>query len=390
MSTPFKDDDKRSYWERDEANKKRANICLVRHAVAADQHTEAVLGDDDGRIAKLATEIAEGTDGLNFIVAELDNRPELRAFVDAVIGATGGSDDFVEITDKELAARLGRSTKTVQDYRVKFREIDNHTLLIEIKDNWRHPDTHVSHPHAYKCKVTALAAEALQNAKLSPLWSGDTKARVKVMKEAAETVTKGLSLGKPRSSKKRKQKTDAEKVDLKLAQVAALLDEIASLRSMVKNPDFARVWESCQKVDDSFNRVRQAYDFEGAISMQDQEKKDGNAPGDVSVAEVVETQVEAGQVEKTSTCNDSTESTTCENHEFFDAPVKVPEIPPDAEHTCPSPPVEPELIEERVFIMCEAGDVAEVKAARIARRDLCETCRTRTSDDNLEAESWPP
>jgi hypothetical protein len=43
-------------------------------------------------------------------------------------------------------------------------------------------------------------------------------------------------------------------------------------------------------------------------------------------------------------------------------------------HTCPSPAVEPELIEERVFIMCEAGDVSETEAAQIARRDLCETC----------------
>ncbi len=43
-------------------------------------------------------------------------------------------------------------------------------------------------------------------------------------------------------------------------------------------------------------------------------------------------------------------------------------------HTCPSPDVDSELITERVYIMCEAGDVSETEAAQIARRDLCEVC----------------
>jgi hypothetical protein len=43
-------------------------------------------------------------------------------------------------------------------------------------------------------------------------------------------------------------------------------------------------------------------------------------------------------------------------------------------HTCPSPDVAPLLIEERVSVMCAAGGVSEVEAARIARRDLCEAC----------------
>jgi len=43
-------------------------------------------------------------------------------------------------------------------------------------------------------------------------------------------------------------------------------------------------------------------------------------------------------------------------------------------HACPSPDVEPDLIAERVYIMCEAGDVSETEAAQIARRELCEVC----------------
>jgi len=43
-------------------------------------------------------------------------------------------------------------------------------------------------------------------------------------------------------------------------------------------------------------------------------------------------------------------------------------------HTCPSPDVDPDLIAERVYIMCEAGDVSETEAAQVARRELCEVC----------------
>jgi hypothetical protein len=103
--------------------------------------------------------------------------------------------------------------------------------------------------------------------------------------------------------------------------------------------------------------------------------------------------------------NSATAGTPAESVNFARSPLTEPaknqcsnefSVPKDgtlnlpAGHTCPSPPVEPELIEERVYIMSEAGDISETEAAAIARRDLCETCRTRASDDNLEAESWPP
>jgi hypothetical protein len=43
-------------------------------------------------------------------------------------------------------------------------------------------------------------------------------------------------------------------------------------------------------------------------------------------------------------------------------------------HTCPSPDVDPDLITERVAVMCEGSDVSETEAAGVARRELCETC----------------
>jgi len=60
-------------------------------------------------------------------------------------------------------------------------------------------------------------------------------------------------------------------------------------------------------------------------------------------------------------------------------------------HTCPSPPVEPEQLDERIFIMCEGGDVSEAEAAEIARRDLCEACRVRPPEsDNSEVRQRCP
>jgi hypothetical protein len=60
-------------------------------------------------------------------------------------------------------------------------------------------------------------------------------------------------------------------------------------------------------------------------------------------------------------------------------------------HTCPSPPVEPEQLDERIFIMCEGGDVSEAEAAEIARRDLCEACRVRVPEsDHFEVRQRCP
>jgi hypothetical protein len=58
-------------------------------------------------------------------------------------------------------------------------------------------------------------------------------------------------------------------------------------------------------------------------------------------------------------------------------------------HTCPSPDVDPDLIAERVAVMCEGSDVSETEAAGVARRELCETCHeverlTRSQVTELE------
>jgi len=59
-------------------------------------------------------------------------------------------------------------------------------------------------------------------------------------------------------------------------------------------------------------------------------------------------------------------------------------------HTCPSPDVPPELIEERVFIMCEGSDMSPTEAAPIARRELCEVCAEAAKIARSQAFEYAP
>ncbi len=291
-----------------------------REAAARELHQ---LGDADNASDMLAEDFAQATDAANFLIADIDNRPEMRAFVDAVIGATMGDAEFVEITDEELAKRLGRSTKTVQTYRNKFREIDAHGILIEIKDNWRDPLTGASHSHAYKCKITALATEAMQDARTSPHWTRGAEGRSKALEDAAARVALGATLGALRKPKRRKEPTDAEVMTRKLRQATNAVLAAANRRGMVRNPDDAELWDLRQAHVAALKEFDEVCGFDTSISTQDsyiRSMERGQVEGQVERGQV-EGQVERGQVEKTSTQNDSMKLTTYENGETQPAPV---------------------------------------------------------------------
>jgi hypothetical protein len=286
-----------------------------RDAAARELH---LLGESDNAAAALAQDFAQATDAANLLIADIDNRPQLRAFIDAVIGATAGEPEFVEITDDELAKRLGRSTKSVQVYRNEFREVDAHGILIEIKDNWRDPITHASHPHAYKCKITALAVEAIQEARTSPHWTRGAEGRLKALEDAAASVSLGATLGALRKGKKRPPRTDADVMASKVKMAANALRRAAQLRAMVKNPNWEMLQELRQTVVDALEEFDAAGEFGESISTQDSYIRSMETQPPFLQ---VETQVEGGQVEETSTQNESTESTTYKNRETQPAPI---------------------------------------------------------------------
>ncbi len=266
-----------------------------RDAAARELH---LLGDSDNAAAALAEEdFAQITDAANFLIADIDNRPELRAFVDAVIGATMGDPGFVEITDEELAKRLGRSTKSVQNYRNMFREVDAHGILIEIKDNWRDPISGASHPHAYKCKITALAVEAMQDARTSPQWTRGAEGRSKALEDAAARVAQGATLGALRKPKRRKEPTDAEVMTRKLRLATNAVLDAAKRRGMVRNPDDAELWDLRQAHVAALKEFDEVCGFDTGISTQDSYIRS-------MASEQVETQVETQQGEKVDTWYD--------------------------------------------------------------------------------------
>jgi hypothetical protein len=335
MSTPFQDQDGHGYQRQSVADMRRARLRVVRTHIVADE-TEA-----DRQHAEHVQTLALGTDAANYVIADLAACPGVRAFVDAVIGVTGGGDEFVYVTDKDLAGRMGVSTATVATYRKQFMAVKNYSALIEIKHNYRDPTTNESFPHRYRCKVTALAVEAMQNAQLAPGWTGDTDAKMRAMKEAAETVARGASFGALTPPKKRKRPTDAEVLASSLKAARQVLEKARKRFSLVKNPDFEQIAELFKAVETEVKDASQAFGFATHVSIQIQREEDGNPSeadspdfSDLSRrveaedlplganSEVAETQVETAQVEKSLTCNDSTESTTCGNGE-------IPQKPPD-------------------------------------------------------------
>jgi hypothetical protein len=275
----------------------------------------------------LAQDFADATDGASLCVTYLNMPPHLRCFVDAVIGASGGSNEFAEIPDEALAKRLGRSTKSVQNYRNEFRAWNEHGAIIEIKDNWRHPKTLESHAHSYRCHVTQLAVETVLDARLSPEWNRN---RRKVLEEAGQTVAEGAPCFPPRKAKRRRTVSDAETLRRNLQQSANLLDRATNLRPMVRNPDYAELYALRQQLAEKLQAFDEAYGLESDFHVNtEEEHMENEAPSPSSEPSAepsrmeVETQVETGQVEKVSTWNDSTESTTYGNANF-----SPPEFPP--------------------------------------------------------------
>jgi hypothetical protein len=342
----FVDHNEREYERQQDADERRRYFRVVR------DHMAGGVEAAENEAVTLAQYFADATDGASLCITYLNMPPHLRCFVDAVIGASGGSNEFVEISDEVLAKRLGRSIKSVQRYRDEFRAWNEHGAIIEIKDNWRHPETHESHAHAYRCHVTQLAVETVLDARLSPEWDRN---RRKALEEAGQTVAEAAPCFPPRKLKKRRKASDGEVMRRNLQQAAQLVDQATRLRGMVRNPDFEEVWQLRQELAEKLKALDEAFGFEPADvhvktnvrSMDNEAPAPISEPSEVSRrmdvetdSEGVETEVDTTHLDKVSTWNDSTESTTYENQEFSPS-----EFPPSAEDSR-NRPDEPETVDD--------------------------------------------
>jgi hypothetical protein len=331
MSTPFIDLEERDYERKDEADERRQHLKIVRNTMAGGFDENDAL---DREASILTQDFADTTDAVSLLLTHLKFEPELRAFVDAVIGAVGGADGYVEVPDPTIAKRMGRSTKSVQRYRDEFRELKDHGAVIEIKDNWRDPQTLESHAHAYRVHIDKLAVEAMQNARISPEWNRDRRGRLKALEEAAQTVGDSAPCFPPRKVKKRRKPSDAEMLRRNLKQSAELIGRATALRPMVRNPDYDELYEFRQQLADQLKAFDDAYglesDFHANTGIRSMETDAPSIPEPsaksprMEAENEVDTQVDTAQVDKLSTQNDSTESTTYENQEFSSTEFSPP------------------------------------------------------------------
>jgi hypothetical protein len=133
----FVDQSQADYQHEQEAADRAAHLKLV--------HSAAVRGDEasDAEVQRLAVDFADATDACNFILARYaatskkfyDPSKRVRDFLCAVIGATGGKPEYVEVSDKDLAARMGCSPRTLTYARNEFRSWPDHAKILGIKDH---------------------------------------------------------------------------------------------------------------------------------------------------------------------------------------------------------------------------------------------------------------
>jgi hypothetical protein len=144
-------------------------------------------------------DISESFDAVSFILARAKCPTEHRAYIDAVIGASGGSLDWFEADDFTIGKRLRgaeperqedtperisqRVTKTTQRERSRFDQWQAKSgfVLIESKPGGKRNG--INYKTRYRVPLLAAAAEAIRWAGQSALWA-------KAPKKAIERATK--------------------------------------------------------------------------------------------------------------------------------------------------------------------------------------------------------
>jgi hypothetical protein len=266
--------------------------------------------------------------------------------------------------------------------------LKDHGAVIEIKDNWRDPQTLESHAHTYRVHIDKLAVEAMQNARISPEWNRDRRGRLKALEEAAQTVGDSAPCFPPRKVKKRRKPSDAEMLRRNLKQSAELIGRATALRPMVRNPDYDVLYElrrqlaeQLQAFDEAFGMESEDVHAKEGIRSMDKEAPDASPEPSAESTRMeteneVKRQVEGGVVDKMSTCNDSTESTTYENQEF-----SPPEFPPRS--------ADPETAREYKRLSEEyARDVKQAITDKVASGKTPELAYAETECEIGEFEEW--
>lgn len=322
MTHLFVDQSQADYQHEQDAADRAAHLKLV--------HSAAVGGDEasDAEIERLAVDFADVTDACNFILARYaktskkfyDPSKRVRDFLCAVIGATGGKSEFVEVSDKDLAARMGCSPRTLTYARNEFRSWPDHAKLLGIKDNYQTPDGE-SHSHAYLCRLTMMSAAATADARLVSGERGD------VIAEAARVEADSVPGYVNRPPKRRKKATDSQMVARELKHAAETLRKATARKPLARHVDRHELAELRRELAESLAAFDEAYGFHSGLSTQDTyteqlETEECERPDVPPDEPRVEAAPDQRGVAKFAPPPDSTDSTT---YDFED----VAEDPPD-------------------------------------------------------------
>jgi hypothetical protein len=263
------------YSHEQDAAERAAHLKLV--------HSAALGGEEasEFEIQRLAVDFADTTDACNFILARYaatskkfyDPSKRVRDLLCAIIGATGGRPEHVEVTDEDLAARMGCSTKTVQVARNEFRSWPDHGKLVGIKDHYRTPEGE-SHPHAYLCRLTLMSAAA----------TADARSGVDV-REAARVEADSVAGFVNRPPKRRRKATDSEMVVREVEAADISLGRAVRRQNLARNVNTERLAQVRQQLLENLRMLDEAYGFHPEVSTQNTYKEQSETAGGESPVE---------------------------------------------------------------------------------------------------------
>jgi hypothetical protein len=191
---------------------------------------ETGAGDTSG----LVSDFNLTTDAANFILADVECPIEHRPFIDALIGVAGQrNDDWFKASDKTVAARMGRSAKTVARHRddLEAWQRANKITFVEIQDQYTDADGK-RHPHRYRVHLSRLAVETVLDAQTSAQWRMNPGV---AMADAARAKRDSLPDMPSRTRRGKKREPDAEAMIAKnLKTAATLIKKAADMREAVR------------------------------------------------------------------------------------------------------------------------------------------------------------
>ncbi len=179
------------------------------HLRAADKTAQI---ERDPELEQLAADYAHTTASANFLLAGWNLPPELRGWVDAMIGVGGERVKraaWFGANDETIARHMGRSVKTVQRDRKEYLAWAKREKcsVIEVEDHFYDRETGETTPHRYRIHLARLAAEAALDARHSRQWQTNPGV---ALEDAASTVRKAHPVGKIHTARKRQARNDAE------------------------------------------------------------------------------------------------------------------------------------------------------------------------------------